>query len=504
MTELDAGVVWTFIAYIVLHVGMGVWLYRRNDGLDDFVLGGRSLSPGTAALSAQASDMSGWLLLGLPGAIYAGGLGASWIAVGLFVGTYLNWRFVAAPLRSHTERAGNALTLAAYFENRFEDRTKALRGVAALLTIVFFSLYVSSGLVAGGLLFQQLFGMDGTLSITVTVAVIIVYTFLGGFLAASYTDVIQGLLMLVALLIVPAIAIAAGGGFDTLTTAVAGRADGLMSLTQQVGFEDASWVPGEGLAVVSIISSLAWGFGYFGQPHILARFMGIRDVEAVGPARRIGTSWVFLTLGAAVLIGLAGIAFFDTPLVDQETVFLDLILETVPGWLAGVLLVAVLAAIMSTADSQLLVASSAVAEDVYRGFIDRDASAKRLLAVGRWTTVAIAVLAYLLALRGGSVLDLVGYAWAGFGAAFGPVVLLSLYWSKMTGKGALAAMLTGSVTVVVWRELVTSELYEMVPGVLAATAVAVVVSWLTTPPARDWSRGSGEPSEGRRSEMAGV
>jgi sodium/proline symporter len=487
MVEVSATVVTTMVLYLVGMIAVGVWMYRRTNDLSDFVLGGRQLGTVPAALSAQASDMSGWLLLGLPGAIYASGLGEAWIGIGLLVGTYLNWRFVARRLRAATEAADDSVTLSAYFESRFEDRTRLLRLVSATVTIVFFTIYVASGLVAGGLLFQQVFGVDASAAIVLSAVIIVIYTLLGGFLAVSYTDAVQGLLMLGALLVVPVVAVAADGGLAAMSDTVAAESPDLLRLTGAASFEGDGWTGAGTLSMVAIVSGLAWGLGYFGQPHILARFMGIRSTTMVTAARRIGVAWVALCLAGAVLVGVAGIAFFPEPLADPETVFLGLISETLQPWLAGILLTAVLAAIMSTADSQLLVSSAAITEDLYRAFLRRDAPDRTLVWVGRLTTVVVAIAALVMALRGGTVLDLVAYAWAGFGAAFGPVVLLSLYWQRMTALGALAGMVGGAVTVLLWRTLTDGSLYEIVPGFLVGTLAIVVVSRLTAPPTRDWA-----------------
>ncbi|WP_052664489.1 sodium/proline symporter PutP [Nitriliruptor alkaliphilus] len=487
MVEVSGTVVTTMLLYLAGMIGVGVWTYRRTQGLGDFVLGGRSLGSVPSALSAQASDMSGWLLLGLPGAIYVSGLGASWIGIGLLAGTYLNWKFVASRLRTATEAAGDSVTLSAYFENRFEDRTRLLRVTSALVTVVFFAIYVSSGLVAGGLLFGQVFGFDPTTAVIVSAVVIVVYTLLGGYLAVSYTDAVQGLLMLGALIVVPLVAVAADGGFGTMTSSVRGESPDLLRLFGEAGFDGGGWATGGALGLVAIVSGLAWGLGYFGQPHILARFMGIRSASMVPVARRIGTSWVAICLGGAILVGIAGIAYFDQPLADPETVFLALITDTLTPWIAAILLTAVLAAVMSTADSQLLVSSAALTEDLYRALFAKDAPERTLLWVGRATTVGVAVVATALALRGGTVLDLVGYAWAGFGAAFGPVIILSLYWRGITALGALAGMVTGAATVVLWRNLTDGALYEIVPGIILATVAIIVVSRFTPTPVRDWA-----------------
>ncbi|PRX47497.1 sodium/proline symporter [Prauserella shujinwangii] len=490
MFEISTPILATFALYLIVMIVIGVWVYRRTSTLADFALGGRSLNAPTAALSAQASDMSGWLLLGLPGAVYAQGVGATWIAIGLAAGTYLNWLFVAPRLRTYTERASDAVSLSAYLESRFEDRTRLLRLVSAVVIVVFFTTYVASGLVAGGVLFEEVFGVDSTLAITVAVAVIVVYAFLGGFLAVSFTDVVQGTMMFLALLALPLVGIGLLGGFAALRNALTGESPALLDMGREASFSGGSWTGGEGIGFVAVVSLLAWGLGYFGQPHILARFMGIRSVRHIPTARRISTSWVVLTLAGASLVGLVGIGLLDQPLDNPETVFIALAQELLNPWVAGVLLAAVLAAIMSTADSQLIVASTALTEDFYRAFVNRTASDRVLVWVGRATVIAVAVAAYVIALGGGAVLDIVAYAWAGFGAAFGPVILLSLFWPGMTWAGALAGIVGGAGTVVLWQQIdVFSEtgVYEMIPGWIVALVAIVAFNGLGKRPERVWS-----------------
>lgn len=472
----------TFAIYLIGMIMIGVYVYRQTHTLGDFVLGGRSLNSTTAALSAHASDSSGWLLLGLPGWAYAAGMDAIWMIVGLAIGIYMSWLLVASRLRVYTAKADDALTLSAFFEYRFEDRSRMLRLLSAIIILVFYTLYVSSGLVAGGLLFGKVFGMDATAAMAVSVGVIVIYTFIGGFLAVSYTDVVQGLLMVVALVIVPLVAVAAIGGFTPLFNGIAAEEPALLAIGRHASFnaETGIWEAGGAFGLIAIISSMAWGLGYFGQPHILARFMGIRSAAHIRSARRIGMTWVITSMLGALLVGLSGIVYFDTPLGDPETVFLELIDALINPWIGGFLLAAVLAAIMSTADSQLLVASSALTEDFYRAFMKRDASDESLVWIGRFTVVAVAVVAFVLALSGGGVLDLVAYAWAGFGAAFGPLVLLSLYWRGVTRNGALAGMIVGAGMVVLWRQFGTPMgLYEMVPAFVLSGVAIVVVSLIT-------------------------
>ncbi|MCH0562999.1 MULTISPECIES: sodium/proline symporter PutP [unclassified Streptomyces] len=495
MFDLSAPIVTTFLVYVAAVIGTGVWAYTRTHTFADFALGGRRLNAVVAALSAGASDMSGWLFLALPGAVYAAGIGASWIAVGLIVGTYLNWLFVAPRLRTYTERAGNAVSLSAYLEQRFEDRTRVLRMASAAVTLVFFTVYVASGLVAGGLLFKNVFDIRFGLGVTLTALVIVIYSCLGGFLAVSLTHVMQGSLMFLALLVLPLTGIAALGGFGDLGDALDAKTPGLLDMGTEVGYSGGQWSPGGPLGVVAIVSLLAWGLGYFGQPHILARFMGIRSIRSIPAARRIGTGWVIVVLGGATLVGLVGIARLDTPLTNPDTVYIVLSRTLLNPWIAGVMLIAVLAAIMSTADSQLLVSSVALTEDFYRALFNRRASDKALVWVGRGSVVVVIVVAFVIALRADGLLSIVAYAWAGFGAAFGPVVLLSLYWPRMTWAGAMAGIVSGAATVLLWKRLnpvlgpFESGIYEMVPGVLVATVAALVFGrFVGRPPKRAFWR----------------
>ncbi|MFF9808152.1 sodium/proline symporter PutP [Streptomyces coeruleorubidus] len=495
MFDLSAPILTAFLVYVAAMIGIGVWAYTRTRTFADFALGGRRLNGVVAALSAGASDMSGWLFLALPGAVYAAGLGASWIAVGLVIGTYLNWLFVAPRLRTYTERAENAVSLSAYLEERFEDRTRMLRLVSAAVTLVFFTVYVASGLVAGGLLFEQVFDIRFGTGVTLTALVIVVYACLGGFLAVSLTHVMQAGLMVLALLVIPLTAVVMLGGFGALGDALDDKAPSLLNMGARVGYADGQWSESGSLGAVATISLLAWGLGYFGQPHILARFMGIRSTRAVPAARRIGTAWVSAVLAGATLVGLAGIGQLGTPLGDPDTVYIALTQTLLTPWVAGVMLIAVLAAIMSTADSQLLVSSTALTEDFYRAFLHRRAGDKALVRVGRCAVVLVILVAFVIALRGGGLLDIVAQAWAGFGAAFGPVVLLSLYWPGMTWAGAMAGIVSGAGTVLFWENInpllgpLESGIYEMVPGVLVATVAALVFGrFVGRPPKRAFWR----------------
>ncbi|MFI6769366.1 sodium/proline symporter PutP [Streptomyces sp. NPDC050355] len=484
----------TFGIFLLAMVAVGIATYQDTLTFSDFALGGRRLSAPLAALSAGASDMSGWLFLGLPGAVYAAGIGASWIAVGLAVGTYLNWRLVAPRLRTYTELAGDAKTLSAYFEERFEDGSRMLRVVSATVTVVFFTVYVASGLLAGGVLFEGIFGGGFEFALTVFAVVIVVYTVLGGFRAVSVTHSVQATLMFCAAVALPTIGIGLLGGFGAMHEALTRKSPALLDVGAKAGFDGVRWASGEPLGAVAVISLLAWGLGYFGQPHILTRFMSIRSTREIPLARRIGVSWVVVSLAGASLVGLVGVAALDQPLENPETVFIALCAQLVNPWIAGILLVAVLAAIKSTADSQLLVSAMALTEDFYRAFVKRRASDASMVLASRVAVVAVAVVAYVIALSGGAVLDIVAYAWAGFGSAFGPVILLSLYWPRMTRAGAMAGMVAGAVTVVLWKHIdpllgpLQSGVYEMVPGVLAATAAALLFGkFVGRPPRRVWS-----------------
>lgn len=463
----------TFLAYFAAVLVIGWYAYRRTTDLKDFILGGRRLGSGVAALSAGASDMSGWLLLGLPGLAYTAGLGSLWLAGGLLLGTYLNWRLLAARLRVLSAAYGDALTLPEYLANRFGDHNGLLRGLSALFILLFFLLYTSSGLVAGGKLFEAVFGLPYLWAVAAGALAILLYTAVGGFLAVSWTDVLQGLLMAAALVAVPVAGLSVLGG----STAALARIEAVDPRLLSV-FTTAD---GGTLGLLGIASLAAWGLGYFGQPHILARFQAIRGPQAVGRARQIAVGWAALTLAGAIATGLVGALLLDPPLGggEREKVFIHLVDLLFHPVLAGICLAAILAAIMSTADSQLLVSSAAFTEDFYRRLLRPGAQAGELVAVGRAAVVVLCALAFLVALDSDAmVLDLVGYAWAGFGAAFGPTLILSLYWPRMTRRGALAGVLTGGLTVVIWRQLEGGlfDLYEIVPGFLLATAAILVAS----------------------------
>jgi sodium/proline symporter len=474
-------VILTFAAYFALVLLIGWLAYRRTQDLSDFILGGRRLGSGVAALSAGASDMSGWLLLGLPGLAYASGLGSLWLAGGLLLGTWLNWRLVAARLRVFSAAYGDALTLPEYLANRFGDPGGWLRGLSAFFILLFFLIYTGSGLVAGGKLFEAVFGLPYVWAVAAGTLAILLYTAVGGFLAVSWTDVLQGLLMAFAMVAVPVAAVSLAGGPGEALSRLEAKDPALLSLFTGSG--------GEALGLLGILSLAAWGLGYFGQPHILARFKAIRDTAAVGPARRIAVTWAAVTMAGAILTGMAGVLVLDAPLTgdEREKVFIHLVDLLFHPAIAGICLAAILAAIMSTADSQLLVSSAAFTEDFYRRVLPREPSPRELVAVGRVSVAVLAGVAFLIALDSDAlVLDLVAYAWAGFGAAFGPVLVLSLYWPRMTRRGALAGVLVGGLTVVIWKPLDGGlfDLYEIVPGMLFATLAAMAAS-LTDPAPRE-------------------
>ncbi|GIU26337.1 sodium:proline symporter [Shewanella colwelliana] len=459
----------TFFGYLILMMGIGLWAYKATDSVDDYILGGRSMGPAVTALSVGASDMSGWLLLGLPGAVYLGGLGEAWIGIGLVFGAWLNWLFVARRLRIYTQFADNALTLPDFFEKRFADKNGLLKLVSAITILVFFTFYASSGMVGGAILFEKVFGLDYTLALIIGSAIIVAYTFVGGFFAVNWTDFFQGCLMLVALLIVP-VAIfsqpATQNGLHDLDPAM------LSMISDNTTF-------------IGLASLLAWGLGYFGQPHILSRFMAIGSADDIPVSRRIAMSWMVVALIGALATGLAGTLYFaNDPLANPETVFIHLAHAAFNPWIGGLLIAAILSAIMSTIDSQLLVCSSVITEDFYKKWLRPEASSKELMLVGRIGVLIIAVISGIIALNPeSSVLGLVSYAWAGFGAAFGPVVLLSLFWRSYSRNGAVATVLVGAVTVVLWKQAEGGifELYEILPGFVFATLAGVIVSKLFKP-----------------------
>ncbi|MGI9278378.1 MAG: sodium/proline symporter PutP [Endozoicomonas sp.] len=483
MSEGNLQIILTFVVYFSMMLGVGYIAWQRTLNSADYFLGGRSLGPWSAALSAGASDMSGWLLLGLPGYAFAAGLEAFWLAAGLLGGTWLNWLIVARRLRIYSVVADDSLTLPEYFANRFEDRKGLLQPVSAAFILIFFLFYTSSGLVAGGKLFESVFGIDYEWAVIIGMMSVISYTLFGGFLAVCWTDLIQGLLMAAALLVVPIAALEVSGGADRVFVEIGELNPELLNIftTRE----------GQALSLITIFSLLGWGLGYFGQPHILARFKAVKSSGQLTLARRIAVSWTGICMLGALLVGLAGIVYTERSgiqLDDPEAIFMLMVNTLFHPVIAGILLAAILAAIMSTADSQLLVCSTAFAEDFYRDIFRSGANAQEVLLVGRLSVVGIAVIATWLAMNpGSSVLGMVSYAWAGFGAAFGPALLLSLYWKRMTGSGAMAGIIAGAITVLVWKPLSGGvfDLYEIVPGFAISMMACILFSYLGRQPSRD-------------------
>lgn len=459
-------------------VGMlliGYFAYKRTSNLSDYMIGGRGLGAAVTALSAGASDMSGWLLMGLPGAMFTQGLSASWIAIGLTIGAYLNWLYVAPRLRIYTETANNSMTIPAYLENRFGDHSSMLRLTSGLVIIVFFTFYVSSGMVSGGVLFESTFNLNYQAGLWIIAAVVIGYTLFGGFLAVSWTDFVQGIIMVIALVLVPAVTIMQVGGFDS-------------SIGEIKGIDPKLFDIFKGTSLLGIISLMAWGLGYFGQPHIIVRFMAISSVKEIKKARRIGMGWMIFSVGGAMFTGFIGLAYYSKQglnLSDPETIFIKLSEILFHPLITGFLLAALLAAVMSTISSQLLVTASSLTEDVYKTFFRRSATDKELLLVSRLSVLVVSFIAVFLAFnKNGTILSLVAYAWAGFGAAFGPVILLSLYWKRMNRWGALAGMIGGAVTVIVWANVpvLAKSVYEIIPGFIIGLVAIWFVSLVTPEP----------------------
>lgn len=483
---MDSSVVIAFILYMCGMIGIGTYFYKKTSSVNDYFLGGRKIGAWVTSMSAQASDMSGWLLMGLPGAAYISGISSSWIAIGLGVGTYLNWKIVAKRIRQYTKVAGDSITLPSYFRNRFRDEKGILSIISSIFILIFFLFYTASGFVSCAKLFSTVFNFSYMSSLIFGCVVIICYTFAGGFFAVSWTDFFQGILMFVAIILVPTVALNSIGGVSTFTNEINEINVNMFNL-----FKD---VDGSNLSLISIISLLAWGLGYFGQPHILIRFMGISSPGEIQKSRRIATVWVIFSLSAAVIIGMVGRVYLDTPLtgVDTETVYILMVSQAFPGFVGGILLCAVLASIMSTSDSQLLVTASAITEDIYKLY-NKNVSEKQLMMIGRGSVILVAIIACCIASNpDSSILGLVSYAWAGFGATFGPLVILSLFWRRTTLKGAIAGVFTGGVVTILWNLIATSlnfagifALYELVPGFVASLVAIIVISNLDSEPSAE-------------------
>lgn len=468
-------------SYMLLMILIGIYSYRKSaQNSDDFLIGGRKMGPAVTALSAGAADMSGWLLMGLPGAMYISGISASWIAIGLTLGAFLNYILVAPRLRAYTEVASNSITIPVFLENRFKDKTKLLKITSSLFILIFFTLYTAAGMVSGGRLFESAFGIDYHTGLLVTSLVVVFYTFIGGFLAVSLTDFVQGTIMVLALVIIPIVLFSELGGVSNAMSIIKAKDPNYLHLLS-------------GTTSIGIFSLLAWGLGYFGQPHILVRFMAIDKISDLTKARRIGITWMIFTVGGAMLVGLVGIAYlyqfdpskmalFDGSKEHAETIFIHLSRILFHPLIGGFLLSAILAAVMSTISSQLLVTSSSLTEDIYHAFINQKASPKNLLLISRLSVLLVAIIAYILSIHPkDSILALVGNAWAGFGAAFGPVILLALLWRQSTKWGALSGMLVGGITVLAWVYLPHNykDIYEIIPGFILGLSVNIIVSILT-------------------------
>jgi len=476
MSDLSLPTVIAFVIYVTIVLGIGFYAYIRTKNASDYFLGGRNLSPAVSAISAGASDMSGWVLLGLPGYAYMAGLEAFWITLGLTIGVAANWMLMAKRLRVYSVLLDDAVTVPSYLQRRFGDTKPWLKIIAGLAILLFFLFYVGSGLIAGGKLFNAVFGLDYTVAVIAGVVLILVYTLFGGFLAVSWTDVFQGLLMLAALIAVPVLVISNSGGLGGFTDKVAAVNPELLNI-----FTNAK---GVSLSLLEIISLLGWGLGYFGLPHVLARFKAIRSADDVGQATVIGVSWAFMGYLMAILVGLCGTVYLAVPLADPERVFIELTSLIFHPLIAGVLLAAILAAIMSTVDSQLLVCSATLAEDLYPMMVKEPLSSEKRLQIGRVAVIVLALMATVLAMKPDSkVLEVVSYAWAGLGASLGPAILLSLYWRSMSAAGALAGILAGGATVIIWEALGGSgygggifDLFSLVPGFCLSVLAIVLVT----------------------------
>lgn len=486
--------VWISLSlYFLLMLAIGFYSWRQStSSSEQYLLAGRNLNPAVAALSAGASDMSGWLLLGLPGAIFITGLHEAWIGIGLWVGALINWIIVAPRLREQTERYDNALTIPAFLSSRFPSKAMALRIVSAVIIVVFFAVYTASGLVAGGKLFDMAFKdliTIGSLSeyqtgIWLTLIIVLIYTSIGGFLAVSLTDFVQGCIMMLALVVMPLVVLygSGGSGISTATTT-------LETITDPSGY--LSWT--EGLGFIAWLSAVAWGLGYFGQPHIIVRFMAVRSVKDVPAARNIGMTWMFISLAGAICMAIFGRAYVirtGIEVVDPETIFIILANLLFHPLITGFLYAALLAAVMSTISSQLLVSSSSLVEDCYKLFFNKQATERQSVNVGRISVIAVGLIAAYIARDPDSqVLSLVSHAWAGFGAAFGPLIILSLTWKKMSGTGAVAGLILGAITVIIWTSLGWDSefmggpgIYEIIPGFIVSWIAIYVVSLMTPTP----------------------
>ncbi|MEB6290637.1 sodium/proline symporter PutP [Staphylococcus xylosus] len=474
-------------AYFIILLGIGYYGFKQStSNVSEYMLGGRNIGPYVTALSAGASDMSGWMIMGLPGEVYSTGLSAAWLAIGLTIGAYINYVVVAPRLRVYTEKAGDAITLPDFFKNRVDDKSNLIKIIAGGIIVVFFTLYTHSGMVSGGVLFESAFGLNYHFGMLLVAIIVIAYTFFGGYLAVSLTDFFQGVVMIIAMVMVPIVAMMQLSGLDTISQAAELKPTNLDLF--------------KGTTFIGIISFFAWGLGYFGQPHIIVRFMSIKSIKQLPTARRFGIGWMAISLLGAVGVGLVGITFVNNggvELKDPETLFILMGQILFHPLVGGFLLAAILAAIMSTISSQLLVTSSSLTEDFYKLFRGEEAAKehqKEFVLVGRLSVIIVAIISIWIAWSpNDTILNLVGNAWAGFGAAFGPLVLFSLYWKGLSRTGVISGMLSGAIVVILWIAFVKPlgetndffNLYEIVPGFLASLIVTFIVSKLTKKPQID-------------------
>lgn len=466
------------VLYFAVLIGIGLITYKKDDDMEGYALGGRALGPWVTSMSAEASDMSGWMLMGLPGYAYMAGISAFWIALGLIIGTWVNWVLVAKRLRIFTSVMGNAITLPEYFDNRFSDKHRKLRIASAFFIFIFFLIYTSSSFVAGGKLFNTAFGLDYRYSLFLTAGIVVFYTLMGGFAAVCWTDLFQGFLMFFSILVVPVTAMYYIGGVDATMAR--------LNAISPHYFDMIRGADGSVLSLTAIISLLAWGLGYFGQPHILVRFMAIRDPKSIRQATHIAVTWVVISLAMAVLVGLTGRVYLRDVLKGgaAETVFIQLSGKFYHPFFAGIITSGILGAIMSTSDSQLLVAASSFTTDFYKILINPKATAAELVRMSRMMIIVVSALSLVLAMNPDSmILNIVSYAWAGFGAAFGPLVLFSLFWRRMTTDGAFAGIVVGGSTVLIWKNFFAfTGVYEIIPGFILSCLAIVIVSLMDSEP----------------------
>ncbi|MBZ7986664.1 sodium/proline symporter PutP [Campylobacter canadensis] len=481
VVHFNTAIIVDFILYSLLMIFIGFYFWRKNKNSHDYFLGDKNMGPVVSALSAGASDMSAWLLMGLPGAVLALGLGQTYIAIGLSIGATLNWLIVAKRLRIYTDIKEDCITIPDFFESRFNDEKHILRIICAFVILVFFTIYISSGLVAGAKLFEKLFLINYNTALIIGTFIIVFYTFLGGYKAVCWTDLIQGLLMMLALIVVPITMLNEIGGFDKAISVIKD-----LSITNNINYLSLS----SDVGIIAIISSLAWGLGYFGQPHILVRFMSIKSVNDIKQATFIGISWMVISLLGAIMVGFLGIAYLkvsNVSLNDPERIFILMSQILFNPWVAGILLSAILAAIMSTASSQLLVSSSTLAQDFYKKIFKKDASNKTIMFISRLSVLIVSLIAFLLSTNeNSSILKIVSYAWAGFGASFGSVILLSLFWKNMSRFGAILGMAAGAICVIIWESIQANmlfksaifELYSIIPAFIVAVVFIIIGSLL--------------------------